>query len=271
MGRLIEDKEYKEIVLRVMVKLDSICRENGLRYMLAYGALLGAVRHGGYIPWDDDIDILMPRKDYEALRDIMKDTDTGLRFLDLETCPETIYPFAKVCDTNTEIWEHNFRPVPGLGAFVDIFPLDNLPADEGERLRLHRRWLRMIKLIGHSSRVAYTKSASWKTNFLRQTALLLSRGLNTLRLIQRLYKESDRFNDRDTGWMGVGWDPGIQFPVRELEPYGSVCFEGHEFMAPADIDAVLRRSYGDYMTLPPEEKRVSWHNFSCRYINDPQE
>lgn len=262
-------EEYKNVVLQVMVKLDKFCREHELRYMLAYGSLLGAVRHGGFIPWDDDMDILMPREDYDKLRELLRDNDLGLRFLDIETCPETIYSFGKVCDANTELWEDNFQTVPGMGAYVDIFPLDHLPADAASREKQRKYLRQLVRLIEHSSRVGYTKTNSPVTNLKRALAFYLTRCLNTQKLIRKLYRESVRYNDRDTGWQGLVWGTD-EYRTEELEPYGTILFDGHAFMAPADPDAVLRRQYGDYMQLPPEEERVYKHSLNCCWIEDPE-
>ena len=114
--------EYKAVVRDVLFKIDDICRENGLTYFLDSGTLLGAVRHKGFIPWDDDIDIAMFREDYNRLADIIQNGHYGLNFLRIEECPDTIYPYGKICDTSTTLVEKNFRTPEGYGAFVDVSP-----------------------------------------------------------------------------------------------------------------------------------------------------
>ena len=126
--RKVESQEYKEIVLDIMKRIDKICEIERIEYCLFYGALLGAVRHGGFIPWDDDIDLIMLRSEYDRLRDaITAHPEYNLNFIDISTNSKTIYPFAKVCDVRTINFDEDFVDVDGYGAFVDIFPYDYLP------------------------------------------------------------------------------------------------------------------------------------------------
>ena len=152
--------EYKAVVRDVLFKIDDICRQNGLTYYLHAGTLLGAVRHKGYIPWDDDVDIAMYRPDYDRLAQIIGGGCSGLNFLRIEETPDTIYAYGKVCDTSTRLLEKNFRVPEGYGAFVDVFPLDYAPDDPREQERLCAKFERELKLITHSARTGYERNKS---------------------------------------------------------------------------------------------------------------
>lgn len=267
--KIIQGDEYKKIVLNVLLRIDEICRANGLRYVLCAGTLLGAVRHQGFIPWDDDIDIQMPREDYKCLRSLIASGDYGLNFLDVETCPDTVYSFGKICDTATILREHNFQPVGGLGAFVDVFPLDVLPADEKRGKAMCREGYNLLRLITHSSRLSYGKTDSAKTNLLRFAAFWIGKLFHTQKLIRFAERRAQRFNGKPTGYLGtVNWERGW-LPEECFFPCSEVIFEGHSFPAPADADRALRTEYGDYMQLPPEAARVSDHYYDCWYREEP--
>ena len=266
--RKIDLKEYKKIVLNVLVSVDKICRENQLRYMIFYGTLLGAVRHQGFIPWDDDIDIIMPREDYEKLRDIISTNDYGLRFICPETTPDTIYPYGKVCDSKTRLKEKNFVEVEGYGAYVDIFPMDYLPESEQERERLNKRYVAQIKLLMHSTRTGYCKSSSTATNIRRFAAFYICKLINTHKMVGRLNEEFKALNKTKTQVIGLPWAMrkflAKDTDFEEAEP---IMFEGHSLMGPKDPDRFLRELYGDYMKLPPADKQVSDHSFECYYLD----
>src|SRR4051794_23693513 len=148
-GSRMTPAELRSVQLELLGVVDELCEQHGLRYFLWAGTLLGAVRHGGVIPWDDDIDLAMPRSDYERLcaelPDVMGDS------VDLYTQdghPDYEYPFARVADNRTLIVEGSRISVP-MGAFIDIFPMDGWPRG-GLMSRLHRlviAWLHLLVAV----------------------------------------------------------------------------------------------------------------------------
>lgn len=257
--------EYKAVVRDVLFKIDDICRENGLTYFLDSGTLLGAVRHKGFIPWDDDIDIAMFREDYNRLADIIQNGHYGLNFLRIEECPDTIYPYGKICDTSTTLVEKNFRTPEGYGAFVDVFPLDYAPDDSDAQKRLRRRLRREVKVITHSARTGYEHSSSKLKSLERRFALRGGSLLNTQRLIRKLNKELMEAAVAPTSYVGILWYS--VYPVAYYDKPSFVEFEGRQLMAPADPDAVLTIAYGDYMALPPKEEQKCKHQLAC-YVDN---
>lgn len=253
--------EYRKVELDILIKIDKICREHNINYFLFAGTLLGAVRHQGFIPWDDDIDISMLREDYDKLAEIIQNGDYGLNFIRIEENPDTIYPYGKICDTTTTIEEKNFKEVAGYGVFVDVFPFDYLPEDEKERARLKKKYYRMYKLLTHSARTGYVKTDSVITNLKRGTAFQLAKLANTNRLIEKMNSDFVKLNEKKSNYVGLAWS--IAWLLEDYQSTSEVSFEGHNFLAPKNPDRVLKTHFGDYMKLPPENKRVLNHTLVC--------
>lgn len=261
--RKVSLDEYKYIVLGIMVKIDEICQENNIPYYLSYGTLLGGVRHKGFIPWDDDFDILMKRSDYDRLAEILDDGNYGLNFIRIETRPDTLFPYGKICDQNTILEERNFCKLEEYGAFIDVFPLDYLPNNKKKQLDLKKRHLILVKMITHNARLKYTKTSSWRLNCKRIAAIYFSKMFSRNKLINIINKEQRKLNETKTNYLGISWD--IAFPAEQFDGYSLVEFEGHKFKAPINPDAMLRSLYGNYMELPPIDQRVGKHSITCYY------
>ena len=233
----------RKVELRMLRIFDRICKEYGLSYCLAYGTLLGAVRHGGFIPWDDDIDVHMPLTDYRKFVTIAKDVlpdDIGLY------CgPNTQCGFGKLIDHNSFYLDVTSKmtqgPIPN-GIFVDIFPI--------------RRYLSGWLHVKTTRFVRYAKLHS--LGFGNVTvANLLSKWFWRTVLNCILYP-IDFLNSRGRGKLaGIPqrmWGCAAMLPEWPF-PCTTVNFEGFEFPAPKSIDKYLKSMYGDFMKLPPVEKR----------------
>ena len=129
-------EELKSRQLEILTRIDKFCTEHNIQYSLAFGTLLGAIRHKGYIPWDDDIDIMMLRSDYNRFISLFYDEQ--LRVLSIENESRYILPFAKVVDNNSILIEQSTMELP-LGIYVDIFPVDNIPDDISLRNDFYRK------------------------------------------------------------------------------------------------------------------------------------
>ena len=262
--RKLTQEEYKKTIIEILFKIDEICRSNNLQYMIFYGTLLGAVRHGGMIPWDD-IDIVMPRKDYTQLSNIINNGDYHINFIDIDHNPDTIFSYGKVCDKRTVMYEKNFVHVEGYGAFVDVFPLDYAPNDERIRLREKMHLRRMGLLRTHAARTGFEKNKSFLVNVERWLAFVGSRVISPQYLTRKINNYVIKRDKTPTDYYRVLG--GGVFPVEWLHKTSEIIFEGRKLLAPLDPDTVLQACFGNYMELPPVEQRVNKHTLECYFID----
>ena len=126
MKEIIKSEDIKSICIEGLRQLKAFCNDHGLRYYLAYGTLLGSIRHNGFIPWDDDIDIWMPREDYDKLCDLLADQIPGWELLTCKKNRKYLYEWAKLANLSSEVWPSRFRNGYLYGISIDIFPLENI-------------------------------------------------------------------------------------------------------------------------------------------------
>lgn len=261
-------KRVQRATARALAELDRVCAELGLEYAAYGGTAIGAARHQGFIPWDDDVDVVMPRPDYERLlAEADRVIDPGFVLLSSRNSPDYPKTFGVLGLAGTafipEIARNRAYRVP-IG--VDIFPLDVLPDDERAFKRMARRtwvWGRLMYLRGTPTAEVPLPAPA------RQAAGLVLRavhwGLRAARVSPRaLYKRWDRsarsHEGEDSVWLG---DFSTQDPRRwsirrdELLPTIALPFEGMTIRMPRAYDAVLTRGYGDYMAIPPVSERVN--------------
>ena len=266
LGRKIGVEEMRRIQLDMLDALTSFCDAHGLTYYLSGGTLLGAVRHKGYIPWDDDIDVNMPRPDYERLKAL-----SGCRLNDhLEIASpegpiEHSTSFPRVCDTRYVLLSHakDGKSPYYTNLFIDIFPIEGLPTNL-KRVRLHYyRTKAMITM----RKLAYFKGPlSGKPGFFkaaRYVARPFARLFGYRFWNRRLLKLAKKYKYDECAYVGVvsGYVHTMEEYI-EREGYGTptkVEFEGKTYNAPANTDKYLSNLYGDYMKLPPAEEQVAHH------------
>ena len=262
--------DIRKVQLEIMDFIDTLCREKDIRYSLSGGTLLGAVRHRGYIPWDDDIDIFMLRPDYERfISEVMQSENTRYKILSPSTDSAYYYPFAKVCDSYTYILEQNDRPLPEMGIYVDIFPVDGLPNDERQRKCYWNR----IRILKRLNTMVYQKKAAGE-NFMKRAFRLvmfvLFRLMTPNCLAKYLNALSTRYDVEESEFVAVsvfGYGEKEQLPVSVFSEFGDIPFEQKRYMAIKNYDLYLSSIYGDYMTLPPVEQRQAKHGFKA-FVRD---
>lgn len=248
-------EEMKQIEVDILISIDSFCKKNNLSYALGYGTLIGAVRHHGFIPWDDDIDIFMPRPDYDRFIELYQDAAYKLLCMEHGNYYRT---YAKVYDSRTIIENTNNQD---MGVFVDVIPIDGLPANKKDAQRYlskmvkMRRW--MYKMI---DTCIYGKTKSPVRSLFFH---LFGFFYPVSRLISLYNKRSKKYLFYDSEYVAgfaVGADNWL-FKREYVEGRTELPFEGHLFQAPLNYDKFLRAVYGDYMQLPPEEERVPKHSY----------
>lgn len=266
MSRMIGCDEIKKIELDILIYIRRLCEENNLRYYLAYGTLLGAIRHKGFIPWDDDVDIYMPRDDYERFILLCKKKKEGN--YDVMSCDydkEYYYEFAKVVDKRTKLQEYGIKPVEDLGVYVDIFPLDGLPRKY--KWHIKRLWI-LVKLRALSVYLKIpVKNALYRS--VLQLICKFLRKMDSVRLARFINKIAQKYNYDSSHYVACAVSSaGIAgvFEKKVFEKKVKVAFENELFNAPGDWEVYLHKSYGDFMQLPPPEKQITHHFFDAYWI-----
>ena len=263
--------EIKEISLSILKFVDKVCKEKNLTYYLAAGTLLGAVRHKGFIPWDDDIDIMMPRNDYEKLvREFPASAD--YKFINLHNCQNFPFAFGKIIDLKTIKKEPLRRKYQNQGVEIDVFPIDNYPDDIEEA----QKW---CETIGRTQNTILMLSAPYAKgrNFIRTIArnLLIAfrhflddtHIVHVPKMVIQLNELSQKYNKRDTHYCGIAAIAAYGVKKRNRSDVFSnqvyVEFEGNQYPAPIGYDEYLSDYYDDYMQLPPIEKRKTHHSYKA--------
>jgi len=266
----ISDNELKKIQFGILTELDAVCRKIGIRYSLCGGSLLGAVRHKAFIPWDDDIDIIMPRPDYDALISYCKEEETAFRMISHETEEEYGYLFAKATARNTLIYDENCGSDKlEMGVYVDIFPVDALgnSPEEAQKAFSATRFKRELLVARNWNRFFRSKTHGIIYEPFRLAFFILSRFFSKKSLISSIEKAyTKKFGTTEYCASICGSYRSKEIlPTSVYTDYITLEFEGREFMAIKNYDTYLSAIYGDYMTLPPKEKQVSHHSFTAYY------
>lgn len=248
--------------LDILDEFVSVCNELGLQYFFECGSVLGAVRHHGFIPWDDDIDVAMMRKDYDVFLEKAPGLLGEKYYLESDLSePGNDGLFAKLRNKRTVFDEGAKKKCNGI--FIDIFPHDMLPDDN--RLRRHvirkaqiLRWLHVIQST-KKRKIAEGRSLKWR---IRE---MLLRILHPVLLVfphnffkDKMMRYVVQWNQQDVHWLTCHYDADpIQMHVKDFFPLQKVLFCGKEYYIMKDFDQYLTQVYGDYMELPPIGKRIT--------------
>lgn len=271
--KILSLEEVKRIELNLLIQFDVLCQQNELYYTLCGGTLLGAVRHKGFIPWDDDIDVLMPRPDFNRLlSEINIKTKCLPEYVRIVSWKNGQFnlPYIKLVDTRTKINIPYFNDkYKADNLWIDIFPIDGNPVDERKLKRLYKKSKFYRKLVCLKT----AQIGAGKTPFRRMIKPVLIKLVSCLEsnwLCQKIDTVSQTYSFEKSELIGgVLWGYGPQERIEKkayLEPV-SIEFEGHFFNAPSNYHEYLTGLYKDYMQLPPENQRIT-HEMTAYMLDE---
>lgn len=269
MNKELNLREIQQASLDVLIFFDRICKRLNLKYFLAYGTLIGAIRHNGFIPWDDDIDVWMHRRDLVILKRYFFEHSEELK------------PYKYCCRENTKFYQYyiprisnmNYRFVtkskgnisPEIGVFIDIYPLDNYGKTINEGKRLERKISRINTLyIAYIDGKSYSGGIHTLFKRLAHSYMNLRHGKSYSKKVNdRIDKLLEKYTSDTDSLIGVPtWETYKKiYPkdfFRESEYH---LFENIKFPIPKDYDMILKMTYGDYMKLPSAERRIPHHDY----------
>ena len=263
--RKLTVEECKKISLDILIDVAKFCDENNITYYLSVGTLLGAIRHKGFIPWDDDIDIMMPRPDFNKFINTYKH-----KYYKAYNPSNGMYYYGKVYDSRTIKYEINidYKKYEPLGVDIDIFPLDGIVNDEKIINKLYKRACSLEMLWRLSNQPIF-----YRKNPLKAINRIIPRIIGTKRLVRMIEKNAQTYDYDSSDYVirmrrsPNGFTGALAKSVYEKD---YAIFEGKNFVIPKGYDEWLTKFYGDYMKLPPEEDRKYCHINNC-YLKENEQ
>ena len=266
-------KKLQQKELESLVYFDKFCKEYELKYFLLGGCVIGAIRHNGFIPWDDDIDVMMPRRDYERMLRLWKTYESNERFLMLKTDGDTFTGncFATLVDTSATMVKENQKDIDvPHGIVTDVFPLDGCPDGKFKRYlqyyhaMMYSLYMTEVVPTNHGKLIRFVGSVLLK--------LVPSRKRRT-----KIWKKHERkmtrysFNTHEkcTELCAGPHYMLNEYPQRAFADVIYHNFEGMQFPIPQGYDTYLKMAFGNYMELPPEDKQVPHHDLVALDLDKP--
>lgn len=252
-------EERKHVQLEMLKEIDTFCRKNNIRYSLAFGTLLGAIRHKGFIPWDDDVDILMPLPDMYRFKELFH--SETMKYCDVDTEKYYLYGFSRIANTNT--YNKIGLVAKSYGINIDLYPVVSVPHNGIDCEKFFYKANNLFK-----KRVSLMRWYSILTRLLP---------IKTIPFLESSVKEYRDYllNVNNYGNTGRYYIVAGPLELRDKMMYDfdlfdqtiQVEFEGSKFMAISEYDKYLSMRYGDYMALPPEDQRHPYHggNYYWKY------
>lgn len=270
------NEEMQTVELDILRVIARICEQQHLEYFLMYGTLLGAARHKGFIPWDDDLDIMMKRADYDKFLKYLIEHEEELKPYKLfSKLNNPDYPFmiARFCDTRYKYVANNEKDC-GMGIFVDIYPIDGSGNTWKEVKRKGDYFRLLSSMCFLASRehffvdhIEYSSKKSIKQTVIKFPMYLIAKILGVKFWMKKLDVLKEKYKYEECKYVGpTTWQSDYRRDVMKKEWVDKTVFiefEGEQFRAPQGYKEILKHKYGNYMEMPPVEKRVATHDYKA--------
>ena len=256
MNKEITFEECKRLMVDIMANVAHFCDKHDIRYSLSYGTLIGAIRHKGFIPWDDDIDIIMWRDDYERFVSTYKDE----RYQIIDGSFNINHSHIRVSDQKTILRLDELRgQFYKYGLWIDVFPIDKVPDSEKKYNRFLKKLWFLFKMqsLGEVHRKGFIN--------IKKLVYFICRPFHSFfgKWALKTMKKYNNSNTHSVSDLGSWYNTPLHFPYSYMDEYVDVEFEGHKFKAIKQYDAFLRGMYGDYMQFPPIEMQKPHHSYTA--------
>lgn len=265
MKKFLTMTEIKAIELKILKYVHEFCINNDIKYFINYGTLLGAVRHKGFIPWDDDIDIMMSRDDYNKFIDLFSKEDSVYKVISMETNEKYFNNFIKIIDSSTKIEDERNYKTYESGIFIDIFPYDTFY--ELKVVNKTYNW-ESFKLLSFSKKENIQYGDSKIKDFIRLMFWIFLKPVSPRFFAKKIEKVIKQYTDKNGKYVALlasKFKYNEVFEKSTFEELIELDFEDTKFFAPKEYDKILTQYYGDYMKFPPIEKQKYPHEIKAYF------
>nr|WP_296099768.1 LicD family protein [uncultured Mediterraneibacter sp.] len=274
--KIVTSDEFKLITKELLGWVDMICEKNNIHYFGAYGTLIGAIRHNGFIPWDDDIDICMLRADYDKFIEIISNLNDPQHYLLASNTEKGYYNnFARICDRRCILKIKGTLDIPNFGAFVDVFPLDKVPEAKVERIKFYKELeaaysdvVTALPFRSYNTLSLKRRIGFWKKHLAKVGNIFKRKNLIEFKNTRdELMKKYNLSSSQLVSCLFDTPDDKLIMRLSDITEVQRHVFEDIEINIPRNYDSILKSYYGDYMRLPDENQRYSHHHFTPYWNN----